>query len=141
LAGTLAVSLTGSFMPQEGDVFEIMTASSFGGSAFTSASLPALTGSLVWNISYAANLVALSVSLPGDFDDDGSVDAADYVVWRKGLGSAYTQSDYNIWRTHFGQTAGSASGASANITVPERASPVPLIFAAASWFLWRRRAA
>jgi hypothetical protein len=31
---------------------------------------------------------------PGDFDQDGTVDAADYVVWRKGLGTTYSQTDY-----------------------------------------------
>src|SRR5262249_15044183 len=46
---------------------------------------------------------AVSV-LPGDFNYDGTVDAADYVVWRKGLGTTYTQSDYDTWRSHFGQT-------------------------------------
>ena len=41
------------------------------------------------------------LSLPGDFNHDGTVDAADYVVWRKTDG---TQAEYNTWRTHFGQT-------------------------------------
>jgi hypothetical protein len=47
--------------------------------------------------------------LPGDFNEDGAVDAADYVAWRKGLGTTYTQTDYDVWRAHFGQTAGSGS--------------------------------
>ena len=34
-------------------------------------------------------------SLAGDFNDDGAVDAADYVVWRKTGGS---QDEYNEWR-------------------------------------------
>jgi hypothetical protein len=38
-------------------------------------------------------------SVPGDFNHDGTVDAADYVVWRKTDG---TQLGYNTWRTHFG---------------------------------------
>jgi hypothetical protein len=38
-------------------------------------------------------------SIPGDFNDDGRVDAADYVAWRKTDG---TQLGYNTWRTHFG---------------------------------------
>ncbi|MEX0610542.1 MAG: hypothetical protein WD229_00360, partial [Pirellulales bacterium] len=40
---------------------------------------------------------------------DGSVDAADYVVWRKGLGTTHTPDDYNVWRAHFGQTTGSGA--------------------------------
>jgi hypothetical protein len=56
-------------------------------------------------------LINPSAALLGDFNGNGIVDAADYVVWRKGLGATYTQSDYNIWRSQFGQTPGSASGA------------------------------
>jgi hypothetical protein len=37
---------------------------------------------------------------PGDFNDDGAVDAADYVDWRKRGGS---QADYDAWRANFGQ--------------------------------------
>ena len=41
-----------------------------------------------------------------------------------------TLNEYNIWRAHFGQTAGSGSGDSANTTVPEPATSVLLIVAA-----------
>jgi hypothetical protein len=58
-------------------------------------------------------------ALPGDYNGDGSVDAADYVVWRKGDGS---DEGYNDWRTNFGHTAGSGSGALADAAVPEPAS-------------------
>ena len=58
---------------------------------------------------------AASTSLPGDFNLDGAVNAADYVVWRKGLGTTYTPADFIEWRMHFGETAGAGSGAS----VPE----------------------
>ena len=34
----------------------------------------------------------------GDFNHDGTVDAADYTVWRDGLGSAYTLEDYADWK-------------------------------------------
>jgi autotransporter-associated beta strand protein len=118
LAGTLAVSLLGGFTPQEGDVFEIMSASTFFGTTFTSTTLPALSGSLVWNIDYGANLVTLSVTLPGDFNGDGVVDAADYVVWRKGLGTTFTPGDYDTWRTHLGQTASPGAGV-VFVAVPE----------------------
>ena len=39
--------------------------------------------------------------LPGDFNANGTVDAADYVVWRKNGGPP---ADYNQWRAHFGET-------------------------------------
>jgi hypothetical protein len=48
--------------------------------------------------------------LPGDFNHDGNVNAADYVVWRKGLGTIYTQNDYGVWRAHFGSSLGPGSG-------------------------------
>jgi hypothetical protein len=48
---------------------------------------------------------------PGDFNNDGTVDAADYVVWRNGLGTTHTQADYDVWRANFGQTAASAASA------------------------------
>jgi hypothetical protein len=54
----------------------------------------------------------------GDFNGDGIVDAADYVEWRKGLGTQYTQAHYDLWRAHFGQTA---SGGGSGGTVPEPA--------------------
>jgi hypothetical protein len=47
---------------------------------------------------------------PGDFNVDGTVDVADYVVWRKGLGTTYSEVDYGLWRAHFNETA--PSGAS-----------------------------
>jgi hypothetical protein len=65
--------------------------------------------------------------LAGDFNGDGKVDAADYASWRKGLGTTYTQTDYDVWRTHFGQSAGGGSGASAGSAVPEPSCPVLLL--------------
>ncbi len=56
-----------------------------------------------------------------DFDANGVVNGADYVVWRKGSGTKYTQNDYNSWRAHYGPTAGGA-GASVNESVPEPAT-------------------
>ena len=41
--------------------------------------------------------------LPGDFDGDGDVDAADYVVWRK-RGADGSAADYDTWRENFGRT-------------------------------------
>jgi hypothetical protein len=42
----------------------------------------------------------------GDFNEDGAVDAADYVVWRK---TDASQAGYDLWRANFGRTAGSGS--------------------------------
>jgi hypothetical protein len=48
------------------------------------------------------------VQQPGDFNFDGVVDAADYVMWRNSGGSA---SAYDDWRGNFGNAIGSNSGA------------------------------
>ena len=65
--------------------------------------------------------------LPGDFNNSGAVDSADYAVWRKGLGTAYSASDLDIWRAHFGRTAtGAGSFRATAAIVPEPASYVLL---------------
>jgi phospholipase/lecithinase/hemolysin len=65
-------------------------------------------------------------ALWGDFNGDDIIDAADYVAWRKNGG---TPEEYGTWRAHFGATAG--SGSLSNTTVPEPASILLLIWAAA----------
>jgi hypothetical protein len=56
--------------------------------------------------------------LPGDYNENGTVDAADSVVWREMLGATVTpysgadgngdgvvsDLDYQVWRSHFGAT-------------------------------------
>jgi len=56
------------------------------------------------------------VGIPGDFNSDGKVDAADYVVWRK---NDQSQAGYNTWRTNFGRTSGSGAGLGSSAAVPE----------------------
>jgi hypothetical protein len=66
-------------------------------------------------------------ALPGDYGGDHSVDAGDYVLWRKTLNQSASQpyagadgngdgvvnqGDFGVWRAHFGQTGGSGAGAS-----------------------------
>lgn len=54
---------------------------------------------------YSPQLIVVSDPLPGDFNFDGTVDAADYTVWRDGLGTTYTAADYQIWRDNYGDIA------------------------------------
>ena len=78
--------------------------------------------------------------LPGDFNNDGTVDAADYVVWRKNDG---TQDGYDQWRANFGTSlivgsgsAGYPLGASAeplSAAVPEPSRSHALAAAGLGW--------
>jgi hypothetical protein len=54
-------------------------------------------------------LFKLAVTQDGDFNDDGVVDAADYVVWRYGLGTQFSEDDYDIWRADFGRVIDSGT--------------------------------
>lgn len=71
-------------------------------------------------------------SLPGDYNQDGIVDASDYTVWRDSLGQSgnglaadgnnsgtVDLADYLIWKQNFASASGSALGRS---SVPEPAS-------------------
>jgi probable HAF family extracellular repeat protein len=60
----------------------------------------------------------------GDYNQDGIVDAADYVLWRKNDG---TPESYNTWRANFGATLGNGAGGSVQYGVPEASSLVLLI--------------
>jgi hypothetical protein len=85
----------------------------------------------------------------GDYNNNGTVDAADYVVWRNNLNTTttlpndstpgmVTQEDYNIWRSNFGVTAGSGSGLAQSATVPEPQS-LWLCLSAIINLVWFRR--
>lgn len=60
--------------------------------------------------------------LPGDYNDDGVVDAGDYSVWRDAMGSyavlpndttpsSVSQADYDLWVANFGAIAPAAGQA------------------------------
>ena len=59
----------------------------------------------------------ISSGMTGDFNNDGSVDTADYLLWRKSLGQTganlagdgnadnqIDDVDYAMWRSHYGET-------------------------------------
>ncbi len=60
--------------------------------------------------------------LIGDYNHNDVVDAADYTVWRNGLGSIYTADDYNLWKMHFGEASGSGSASFGSRPAPEPGS-------------------
>jgi fibronectin-binding autotransporter adhesin len=80
------------------------------------------------------------VGVPGDYNQNGTVDAADYVVWRKNVGPGSLQNeggispgvvdgaDYNFWRSRFGATSGAGAALDGG-TVPEPGSALLLVLA------------
>lgn len=77
----------------------------------------------------------LAKLVPGDYNNSGRVDAADYLLWRRKLGAgtlaneagispgAVDTADYNYWRSRFGVAATSGAGAGsalgASLAIPE----------------------
>jgi hypothetical protein len=91
-------------------------------------------------------------TLPGDFNSDGVVDAADYTVWRDNLGSTsadgpvagdadgnrlVNDADYRLWRLHFGLAA-PAAALGATQVVPEAGSLLMLLSLCGTLVLGRR---
>jgi formylglycine-generating enzyme required for sulfatase activity len=78
--------------------------------------------------------IATPVGVLGDYNNNGVVDAADYILYRKYLGQSVTlpndytpgtvtTGDYTVWQNHFGQTSsGSGSGSLLQNSVPEAGS-------------------
>jgi T5SS/PEP-CTERM-associated repeat protein len=115
LAGTLDVALLDGFMPTVGNLFEVLHADGGIFNTFANTTLPTLAPNLDWRIIYSNFAVLLQVisTLPGDYNADGSVDAADYLVWRK---NDSTPAGYDTWRANFGATA--AVGAASRRAAP-----------------------
>jgi hypothetical protein len=135
LDGTLDVQLLG-FTPNVGAAFTILTA---GGGVFGQFESLVLPAGFQWSIAYNASDVVLSVvglGLAGDYNGNGIVDAADYLVWRDSMGAmgsglpadgngdqVVDQDDYFMWRSNFGRTVGESSSAGAALAgVPEPSS-------------------
>jgi hypothetical protein len=93
------------------------------------------------------------LALPGDYNSDGFVDAADYTVWRDSLGSTGVDltadgngdelvdaADYHVWRSNYGNSlmnTASTSGLTSNAASVPEPSALPffalLIASIATW--------
>jgi PEP-CTERM motif len=67
---------------------------------------------------YGLELTLNAGSFPGDFNNDGEVDGADYVMWRK----SGAPTGYNLWRANFGSTFAGESGGGQAPSIPEPAT-------------------
>ncbi|HEX5470488.1 MAG TPA: hypothetical protein VFW73_01310 [Lacipirellulaceae bacterium] len=139
LSGTLTVSFVNGFSPTVGDSFTVLTTTAgivdngllLGGAS---------AGSFYFNI--VGDGLVLHAGLLGDYNQNGIVDAADYVIWRKTLGSTsdlqadgngnhlVDASDYDQWRVNFGRTLTGGSSASSIVAVPEPSIAILLLIVA-----------
>jgi hypothetical protein len=106
---------------------------------------------------YSASAATLAVTLAGDYNDNGVVDAPDYVVWRELVGATLNPladgdtngvvdvADYAIWRSNFGAVAGSGSATSliphSAIEAPEPSTIAALVAALGIFAIARRHPA
>jgi hypothetical protein len=134
----------------------------------TSIDGPNDAGQIVFRYSLADGRSGIALATPilelaGDYNQNGTVDAADFTVWRDTIGQSgpglaadgncndeVDAGDYDVWKSHFGETVGSGSGAagagataglpsSAFEGVPEPASLALLIIAATMVYIRLRR--
>src|SRR5690606_10648824 len=66
-----------------------------------------------------AALVPEDTVVEGDYNGNGTVDAADYTMWRDGLGGQFSVEDYQVWKSNFGQAAEGNSAGLGGAAVPE----------------------
>jgi T5SS/PEP-CTERM-associated repeat protein len=102
IAGVLRVKLLDGYVPQAGASFDVLDWGTRTGT-FSSLSLPALPAPLAWNTSQLYTTGVLSVTAPflaADFDENGTVNAADLTKWKAGFGTAvgamHMQGDANV---------------------------------------------
>jgi hypothetical protein len=108
------------------------------------------TGAGTGVINGVVRYAAFGGALVGDYNNDGTVDAADYTLWRSKLGTSFalanrdplnsgnvSAADYNSWKADFG--AHSGSGAAASSPVPEPSSLLLLTSGGIAIFVGRQR--
>jgi hypothetical protein len=95
--------------------------------------------------------IVAAVALLGDYNRNGVVDAADYIVWRASMGSTGSglaadgngdntvdQLDYDIWKANFGNTV-VAAASSVNQPIPEPSTAIQSLLGCVVAFAFLRR--
>jgi hypothetical protein len=130
LDGKLQIALVDGFMPATNQTFTVLSAAGLTGTFANVAVGQRLmthdgTGTFVVDYGpgspFGPNAIVISgFQLSGDFNNDGQVDVADYVVWRKGLGTTHSLNDFDLWRARYGDSP--SGGASSSEPIAEPAS-------------------
>jgi T5SS/PEP-CTERM-associated repeat protein len=145
LGGDLTVAVDSGYVPAFGDRFELFTAGGGLVGTFNSAMLPDIPGNLEFGLLYGPTSVIMearieqnTIGLPGDYNRNGIVDAADYIVWRDRRGSNSSlpnddtpgvgADDYDRWRANFG-LAGEIIVGTASAVHPAVPEPSSFVFA------------
>ena len=101
-----------------------------------------MSGAVLRSDEYFAGTGVVSVGLSGDFNDDGSVDSGDYVLWRQTPSSFGGDAGYNLWRANYGLTSAPASGAAQSLShgaVPEPDTIILALLGCATLYATRIR--
>ena len=139
LSGVLAVDTIDGFTPSSGQSFTVLTAASVSAASLTLGGPDAGLFTLIKNPTSLV-LQALSAGIAGDYNHNGVVDGADFVVWRNGGSPDSSQAGYNLWRSKFGNTSGSGSSVgSAAGAVPEPTSALIAVLAGLAMTIAERR--
>jgi hypothetical protein len=114
--------------------------------------MPSLPSGLKWDLDTETNRVLLSVvpGLAGDYNGNGAVDAADFVVWRNSVdetgmdlaadGNAdgrVDNADLTFWQARFGNSI--AGGAGTSVAVPEPGAGLAVLSGFALVLVRRRK--
>ncbi len=152
---SLHVDFAEAVAPQVGDVFPLMSGCNLL-EGIGETELPELPFGMVWSVDQSPSSLQLRIlaTPKGDYNGDGTVDSADYTVWRDSLGSSTLLSadgdgngqvdpgDYVLWKSNFGADAWSldeeAVAQAALAAVPEPAAGLLVLIGAVLVALRRR---
>jgi hypothetical protein len=164
LNGTASVELADGFLPTSGSTFTLLSSSMFGSitGQFSELELVAPPGVLfegaLQYTSHAVRFQVLAAELApetaGDFNRDGLVSAADYILWRNSLGqtgpglaadanrdNSVGPDDLQYWRAGFGKriSLGPSLTTSRLAAVPEPTTAMLALVMMATTLIPRRR--